>query len=60
MLSNNDKIQDAAVTHQAYITRLGEGEANKANATIAESNEEVKAAVLLALISITGTPTASR
>lgn len=59
MANPNDTIQDQIVTHQAYITRLGEGQGNQANAVIEETEEETLAATALALIAITSRPTKS-
>lgn len=56
-MSNTDDIQDEIVRHQAYIIRVGEGQARQANETITESEEELIAAIALALISITDAPT---
>lgn len=56
-MSNTDEIQDKIVQHQAYIIKVGEGQARQANETIAESEEELIAAIALALISITDAPT---
>lgn len=56
-MSNTDEIQDEIVQHQAYIIKVGEGQANKANDTIRESEEELVAAIALALLSITSAPT---
>lgn len=56
-MSDTDKIQDQIVQHQAYIIKVGEGQANKANATIDESVDGLIAAIALSLLSITDAPT---
>jgi len=55
--TKNEQIYDAVVRRQIQVVQLGEGQGNQANATINETNNDLKAAIALALLAITSDPT---
>jgi SPP1 gp7 family putative phage head morphogenesis protein len=58
MPTSNEILQDKITTHQVYILRLAQHEANEANETINATDEAVAAAIALALLQLSPSPTA--
>jgi len=56
-INKNDEIQDEIVRHQVRIIQLGQGLGEKANDTISQTEKELAAAIAIALLRITDSPT---